>query len=115
MNVLVDMNLPSGWADFLTGAGHTAVEWSDEGQPNASDRDVLVWAAARQYVLLTADLDASALNGVAPAPGVIVLPCGDLTPAVQGHAVLAVIHKRGADLGTGAVIQVAANEPRKHA
>lgn len=105
MNILVDMNLPATWGDFLGGAGHTAVEWSDEGHPDARDRDVFGWAAERQYVLLTADLDVRAVQAD-QAPGVILLPCGDLTPDALGHAVLAAIHRSGADLATGAVIAV---------
>ena len=61
MNFLIDMNLPASWTDFLTGAGHTAVDWSDEGPPDASDHALLAWAADRDYVILTADLDLAAL------------------------------------------------------
>ena len=102
MNLLIDMNLPAGWADFLTGAGHVSVEWGDAGVPTASDHDVLAWAAEHGYELLTADFEAAGA-----ATGVIVLPCGDLTPDVQGHAVLTAIHQRGADLGSGVVVDIA--------
>lgn len=111
MNFLIDMNVPSSWADFLTGAGHTAVDWSDEGHPDASDRDVFAWTAERRYILLTADLDgAAALAG--PAPGVIILPCDVLTPEALGHAVLAVLHRSSAELAAGAVIAVDADPAR---
>lgn len=111
MNFLIDMNLPPSWADFLAGAGHTAVEWSDEGHPDAPDRDVLAWATERHYILFTADLDAdAALAG--PAPGVIILPCGVLTPEALGHAVLAAIHRSSAELAAGAVIAVDSDPAR---
>lgn len=109
MNILVDMNLPASWENFLTGAGHTAVEWSDEGHPDATDRDVFAWAAERQYVLLTADLDVHAVSAE-PAAGVILLPpCDVLTPNVLGPAVLAAIHRSSAELATAAVIAVEAD------
>lgn len=111
MNFLIDMNLPASWADFLTGAGHTAVDWSDEGHPDAPDRDVFVWAAERQYILLTADLDADAVLAGA-APGVIILPCDVLTPEALGHTVLAVIHRSHAELAAGAVIAVDSDPAR---
>lgn len=111
MNILVDMNLPASWEDFLTGAGHTAVEWSDEGHPDAPDCDVFAWAAERQYVLLTADLDVRVVCADA-APGIILLPCGVLTPDATGHAVLSAIHQSGADLAAGAVIAVDADPAR---
>lgn len=111
MNFLIDMNVPASWADFLTGAGHTAVDWSDEGHPDAPDCDVFAWAVERQYVVLTADLDIDAAPA-GPAPGVIILPCAVLTPETLGHAVLAVIHRSSAELATGAVIAVDADPAR---
>lgn len=111
MNFLIDMNLPASWADFLTGAGHTAVDWSDEGHPDAPDCDVFAWAAERHYILLTADLDIhAALAG--PALAVVILPCDVLTPEALGHAVLAVIHRSSAELAVGAVIAVDADPAR---
>ena len=107
MNFLVDMNLSASWTDFLTGAGHTAVDWSDEGPPDAPDRALLTWAADRDYVILTADLDPAALPAAAKRPGVMILACGDLTPDALGYAVLEAIHEAGAELAKGAVVAVA--------
>lgn len=105
MNFLIDMNVPPSWADFLTGAGHTAVDWSDEGPPDAPDRDVFAWAAERRYILLTADIESdAALAGAAPS--IIILPCDVLTPEALGHAVLAAIHRWSAELAAGVVIAV---------
>jgi len=111
MNFLIDMNVPPSWADFLTGAGHTAVDWSDEGPPDAPDRDVFGWAAERHYILLTADLASDAVLG-ASAAGVIILPCDVLTPEALGHAVLAAIHRWSAELAAGVVIAVDADPSR---
>jgi len=106
MNFLVDMNLSASWTDFLTGAGHTAVDWSDEGPPDASDHALLAWAADRDYVILTADLGLAALPAAAKRPGVMILACGDLTPDALGYAVLAAIHDAGEALAAGDVISV---------
>jgi predicted nuclease of predicted toxin-antitoxin system len=56
MKVLVDMNLSPSWARFLAEAGLDAVHWADVGPGNAPDTEVLLWAAERGYVVLTADL-----------------------------------------------------------
>jgi predicted nuclease of predicted toxin-antitoxin system len=108
MNFLVDMNLSSDWADFLTGAGFTAVHWPDEGPPDATDHELMNWAAEREYVVLTADLDFPAiLAGTAgQRPSVIVVSSDILTPDVLGSAVLAAIHKAKEELIAGAIVSV---------
>jgi predicted nuclease of predicted toxin-antitoxin system len=106
MNFLVDMNLSPDWAEFLTGAGFTAVHWSDEGPPTALDRDLTAWAADRGLIVVTAGIDAAAWS--APdghkGPGVLLLGQGDLTPDRRGGAVLAAIHKAREPLSAGAVV-----------
>jgi len=95
MNFLVDMNLSPSWAEFLSGAGFTAVHWSDEGAPNASDHELMHWAAERDYIVLTADLDFAAILAATEGhrPSVILVRNDILTPAVLGGAVLAAIHQ----------------------
>ena len=106
MNFLIDMGVPPTWADFLAGAGHTAVDWLDEGHPEAPDADVMRWAAANDYLVFTADLDAAALLAM-PGPGVVLLGgASDLTPAALGFAVLSAIHAGAAALAAGAVLCV---------
>ena len=61
MKVLVDMNLSPGWASFLADVGFEAVHWSMVGPGNAPDSVLMQWAAERDYVVLTADLDFGAI------------------------------------------------------
>lgn len=55
------MNLSPRWVVFLVTAGWEAVHWSAVGRANAPDAEVMRWAAERGFVLLTHDLDFSAI------------------------------------------------------
>ena len=108
MNVVVDMNLSPDWDGFLTRAGFVSVHWSDEGPPNATDADLLRWAAENDYVVLTADWNVSAQSGTGqPKPGIVVLGTGVLTPSRLGDAVVQAIRQSEKDLRLGTVIAVA--------
>jgi predicted nuclease of predicted toxin-antitoxin system len=108
------MNLSPSWVDFLTGAGFTAVHWSDEGAPDASDHVLMQWAAEREYIVLTADLDFAAILAATErqGPSVILVRNAILTPDVLGSAVLAAIHQAKKELATGAIISVDAERAR---
>lgn len=57
MKILVDMNLSPRWAAALTDAGCPATHWSQIGQANATNLEILRYAAANDYIVLTHDLD----------------------------------------------------------
>jgi predicted nuclease of predicted toxin-antitoxin system len=61
MKILVVMNLSPRWVAALETAGIEARHWSTLGASNAPDADVLKWAAANGFVLLTHDLDFGAI------------------------------------------------------
>ena len=113
MNFLVDMNLSPSWADFLAEAGFAAVHWSKQGRPTASDREIMRWAAERDFVVLTADLDFSAILAATDRrPSVILLRNDILTPLALGSAVLAAINKAKDELVAGAIISLDAERAR---
>jgi predicted nuclease of predicted toxin-antitoxin system len=53
MKLLVDMNLSPRWVASLVEAGWAAQHWSKIGEHNASDSEILGYAAANSYVVLT--------------------------------------------------------------
>jgi predicted nuclease of predicted toxin-antitoxin system len=61
MRFLVDMNLSPAWVPFLRDAGLEAVHWSEVGAANVSDRELMDWADAHDHIVLTNDLDFSAI------------------------------------------------------
>jgi predicted nuclease of predicted toxin-antitoxin system len=114
MNFLIDMNLSPCWADFLNQAGFTAIHWSAVGSPNAPDRELMHWAAQREYIVLTADLDFAAILAATERrrPSVILVRSDILTPDRLGGAVLAAIQKTKEELVAGAIVSVDAERAR---
>jgi predicted nuclease of predicted toxin-antitoxin system len=71
VKLLIDMNLSPAWVDFLRAAGIEAAHWASIGERDAPDTDIMAYAAARGYVVLTHDLDFGAIlaatNGAKPS------------------------------------------------
>ena len=61
MKLLVDMNLSPSWVDRLTRHEFDAVHWSNIGAATAPDIEILTWANEHEFVLITNDLDFSAI------------------------------------------------------
>ena len=62
MKLLVDMNLSPRWIPFLLDAGCEAVHWSTVGKADATDSEIMTFAAANDYIVLTNDLDFAAIR-----------------------------------------------------
>ncbi|MDR1489081.1 MAG: DUF5615 family PIN-like protein [Desulfovibrio sp.] len=61
MKLLLDMNLSPRWVAWLAGEGIEAVHWSTLGAPDAPDETIMAVARAEGYIVLTHDLDFSAI------------------------------------------------------
>ncbi len=61
MKLLVDMNLSPRWI-LLREAGWDAADWSALGTADASDSEIMAFAATNDYVVLTNDLDFAAIS-----------------------------------------------------
>jgi predicted nuclease of predicted toxin-antitoxin system len=61
VKLLVDMNLSPHWVERLNAAGLPAVHWSSVGRMDAPDIEIMAHAAKYDYVVLTHDLDFSAI------------------------------------------------------
>ena len=60
MKILVDMNLSANWVALLADAKLEAMHWSQIGPGTTPDSEMMAYAAAHGYVILTRDLDFSA-------------------------------------------------------
>jgi predicted nuclease of predicted toxin-antitoxin system len=67
VKLLVDMNLSPSWVDRLARHGFEAVHWSTIGAATAPDSEILTWAKEHGFVVITNDLDFSAISPRAPA------------------------------------------------
>ena len=73
MKIIIDMNLSPDWVKTLNDVGIEAAHWSTIGLCNAPDDQIMVYATAHGFVVLTNDLDfgtALALTNV-PKPSVV--------------------------------------------
>jgi predicted nuclease of predicted toxin-antitoxin system len=114
MRVLVDMNLSPAWVPFLREAGFDADHWSNVGAPTAPDRDIMQWAADRGAVVLTADLDFSAILAASGehGPSVVQVRADLLTPAAIGGAVVGALRELHKDIESGAIVTLDAHRAR---
>ena len=82
MKLLVDMNLSPRWVSFLCDAGWEATHWSTVGKANASDSEIVTFAASNGYVVLTNDLDFAAILAAShhKKPSVAQIRAQDLGP-----------------------------------
>ncbi|MEF8794358.1 MAG: DUF5615 family PIN-like protein [Thiohalorhabdus sp.] len=61
MKLLLDMNLSPRWTAVLSDAGFETVHWSTIGPNDAPDTQIMAFAQANGHVVVTHDLDFSAI------------------------------------------------------
>jgi predicted nuclease of predicted toxin-antitoxin system len=61
MRLLLDMHLSPRWTSLLREAGWQAIHWSSVGKGDEPDGQIMAYAAAGGYVVLTAEMDFSAI------------------------------------------------------
>ncbi len=93
MKLLVDMNLPPQWVEQLKVAGMQAVHWSTLGRVDAPDTEIMAYAAAHDYDVLTHDLDFSAVLAATQGtkPSVVQIRSDNLSPAAIGEPLIAAL------------------------
>ena len=108
MKLLVDMNLSPRWVALLQGAGWEALHWSAVGQPTARDSEIMTFAAANDYVVLTHDLDFSAILAVTHGkkPSVIQIRSEDVSAEFIGKQTVAALRHVQAELEAGALLTI---------
>jgi predicted nuclease of predicted toxin-antitoxin system len=106
LKILLDMNLTPRWVGFLRERGHQAVRCSEVGLASASDLEVLRFAAAHGYLLLTHDLDFGDLLAYSreAGPSVVILRGVDLRPEASGERLLQVLAAIAKELEAGAIV-----------
>jgi len=108
MKLLVDMNLSPRWIDLLTRSGLPAVHWSAVGRVDALDTEIMTYAATNDYVVLTHDLDFSAILAVTHGekPSVVQIRSDDVSPDVIGAKVVAALRQMAPEIEAGALLSV---------
>ena len=91
MRILVDMNLSSRWIDFLVASGYEAVHWRSIGKADAPDPEIMAYAKANGWLVLTSDLDFGIMLARSgdEQPTVLQIRAEDLRVETIGSMVLA--------------------------
>jgi predicted nuclease of predicted toxin-antitoxin system len=108
MKLLLDMNLSPAWVRFLEENGFEAIHWSAAGEPTATDAVIMAWARGRGFVVITHDLDFSAIlaSTEARGPSVIQVRTQDVLPDAIGPDIVRVLRDQRAALDQGAIVSV---------
>jgi predicted nuclease of predicted toxin-antitoxin system len=112
MKVLIDMNLSPRWLPFLKEAAIEAAHWSEVGAGDAPDLEILAYAAAHDYVVLTHDLDFAAILAATHGqkPSVVQIRAEQLAPERIGKQIVGALRQLEAELEDGALVTV---EPQR--
>lgn len=114
MKLLVDMNLSPRWIPFLREAGWEAAHWSTVGNADASDSEIMAFAATNDYVVLTNDLDFAAILASShdKKPSVVQIRAEDLAPNAIGAQIVAGLRRMHEELQAGALLTIEADRTR---
>ena len=102
------MNLSPAWVEVLVEAGHEATHWSTVSEAGAPDAELLRWAGARGYVVLTNDLDFGAILAAtgAEGPSVLQIRTQALSPRLLRDVLLSALARFEKELLTGSLVSV---------
>ncbi|MBF0293592.1 MAG: DUF5615 family PIN-like protein [Magnetococcales bacterium] len=108
MKFLVDMNLSPRWVEVLTDAGFEAAHWSTLGATNAPDSEIMAFARANHYVVLTHDLDFSTILMITHGdkPSVVQIRSEDVSPEKIGRPVIDALRQMTTHLDAGALLTI---------
>lgn len=108
MKLIVDMNLSPRLAGLLREAGFDAQHWSAIGAADAPDRTILAHARAIDAIVVTHDLDFSAILAAtgADAPSVVQLRGLDLAPDRLIGPIATALHQCAEALHRGAILTI---------
>ena len=116
MKLLVDMNLSPRWVEALSAAGFRAEHWSRIGPATATDSEIMDYAAEHDYVVLTHDLDFSAILAATHGtkPSVVQIRADNLNTVIMAAPLIAALKQMAADLKVGALLTVDPGRARIH-
>jgi predicted nuclease of predicted toxin-antitoxin system len=108
VRLLVDMNLSPSWVERLVGHGFEAVHWSTIGAATAPDVEILTWANEHEFVLITNDLDFSAILAASAgaSPSVVQIRTQDLLSDEAVSIVASAIEAHREDIEGGALLSI---------
>lgn len=108
MKILIDMNFSPDWVIIFAKYKIEALHWATVGDPRATDRVILEWARANEYIIFTNDLDFGAILAAtsAESPSVFQVRTQNVLPANLESRVIATLNQFRPQLNQGALITI---------
>jgi predicted nuclease of predicted toxin-antitoxin system len=108
MKLVVDMNLSPRWISFLAGARIQAQHWSTIGAAQTPDSEIMAYANANGYVVLTHDLDFSAILAAThrDKPSVVQIRADDVSLESIGTQIVSALRQMESELEAGALLTI---------
>ncbi len=108
MRLLIDMNLSPRLAQYLSAAGFPAEHWAKLGDATTDDSELMAFAVANDYVILTHDLDFGTILAATRgnSPSVVQIRADYLSPQSIGAQILVALRQAGEALAVGALVTV---------
>ena len=114
MKLLLDMNVPYRYSSLLLSKGFDSIKWSDIGSPDAEDIEIMSYARDNDLIVLTYDLDFSAILSTShdSKPSVIQVRVSGKYINKAVDLIEAALIKYKTDLENGAIISIDINRAR---
>jgi len=114
MKLLVDMNLSPKLADLLSSNYITSIHWSAVGKMTATDSEIVNYAMQNNYVIVTCDLDFSAILAVTHGkkPSIIQVRTRYISLPDLADILVKSIQQNNNDLNSGAILTIDAKRSR---
>ena len=108
MKLLIDMNLSPDFTSYLRRHGVDAAHWSEIGNPDANDAKIMGYADEHGYVVITLDLDFSAILAATQgkSPSVVQIRAKEAISERVFIATLAAIEQAQEELADGAILTI---------
>jgi predicted nuclease of predicted toxin-antitoxin system len=104
MKIVIDMNLSPAWVAYFNKFGFESVHWTQVGEIRASDEEIFQWAKNNDYIIITQDLDFSAILALSNSekPSVILIRAKNSLPENIGTQLIEILKIYSSELETGA-------------
>lgn len=108
MHILIDMNLSPRWVPPLRSEGWEVEHWSTVGPIHATDAEIMAWARTHGYIVLTHDLDFSAILAAtqAKSPSVVQIRAQNVLPEDMACTLIPALRQLTARLEQGALVTI---------
>jgi len=99
---------------LLRDANWESIHWSTVGRADASDSEIMAYAARNGYVVLTNDLDFAAILAATnlEKPSVAQIRAADLSTETIGKQIVAALRQAQAELERGALLTIESDRAR---